>query len=457
MTSGSENPTARALAEAIDLHRRGDIDRAEAAYLRILKADPERSPAWANLATIRRDQGFADAAVAMTLRAMETREDYRRLGNNLINALRDAGRGAEGLRLEVIDPANIYEAGPVDPLWRALSLLIQGRAREALPHFEKGLEGEPLSHPGNIDRVMAHLKAGEFRRGFDRFEARWHQRADATTLPDPARRWRGEALEGRHIHVLPEQGLGDQIFLARFIPELVRRNPARITLVVKPPLERLFAAIEGVHAVELKGEARLPAAATWTFAFDLPRHLLPEGAAFPPLARFALPDAAVARAEALVRPYRERFKIGVVWGTTRTGRLANMKSVRFRDFLSLCEIPGLQLFNLFKEDGESEISRIGAQGLVVDAAASDADLADTAALIDALDLVITVDTAVAHLAGAMGAQTWMLTPEPPFWYWHGVGEHTPYYPTMRVIRQSSAGEWGDVFARIRNDLTRMLR
>lgn len=444
------------------LHQDGDLKGAEAGYKALIQARPAVPSLWSNLALIYRKRGHAKAAVAMNLRAMELHansnddDGYARTTRNLFNVMRDAFRGDEGLTMDVMDPSNRLQVAGMTDFWRARALLDQSRVRESILFFKTAAQSVDNIHDMNLDLAMALLKIGEYREGFEVFESRWHT-GHMDQPPTSGTRWNGEAIDGKRVALIGEQGLGDMIFMSRFLPQFVAQRPAHLTVSIQKALCRLFAGCPGVDSVTDKKKVPNPDMDTWLVGFDLARHLLAENGTFPPPVPFQVPQEASERAAEFVAPYLDRFKVGIVWRTSRNNKIADQKTVDFRHFFRLCEIPKVQLFSLQKDPSDNDIVANGADLLVIDAGSSDADLADTAALIQKLNLVITVDTAVAHLAGTMGTPVWLLTPEPAYWYWYGVGEHTPFYPSMRVVRQSRPGVWDDVFDRIVNDLKRVLQ
>lgn len=443
------------LKDALSAHQKGNLAAAEAAYLKVISTAPKTALAWGNLAIIRRSQGYPKAAVGLNLRAMEVGKTPESVANNLFNALRDANRGNEALSLRTIDPFNKFSGGPISTSWRAKALLLQERAREALPFFEEHVRQEKQPTAAGADHSLALFKAGLMHKGLEIYEARWD--AKSVSLPTTGHRWQGESIEGKEIYVSEEQGFGDTFFLTRFLPNLARLKPSKIIMIARRPMLRLLAHMDMIDEVVDRKGFELPTDATWLVGFDLAKHFLPKDEIFPSPAHFNVPGNAITRARQIITPNKTRFKIGIVWKTEKVGRLADAKSTRLDMFLPILEIPGVQLFSLHKEAGDSDIKALGLEGLIIDVGNSDRDFADTAAIIQELDLVITIDTAVAHLAGALGKPVWMLTPEPPFWYWNDIGEHSRFYPSMRVIRQSTSGDWSDVFKRVVNDLTRMLR
>ena len=424
-----------------------------------VEINPDWGAAWANLASIRRLIGQGDAAVALNLRALEHHRNPSELMLNFINSMTSAGRADEAFDLQTRLAISANQPTALESNLNARILFEQGRPRAALPQFEAALAADTDNQKLRQAAAMALFQMGAYRQAFDAFEARWLT-GEFLAYPSRATRWDGGPLSGKKAIIIGEQGLGDIIFLCRFLPKLKALGAQKLTFAVRAPLVRLVEQL-GLcdQVIPFPGDAQpddmIGDHDVWLPAFDMMRHLAANAAECPPPLPFPILSDSKARAERLVSRYANRFKIGIVWKSEVRGERHTEKSAALQDFLSLCEFRGIQLFSLHKGPGTEEIASLGAKGLIVDAGSSDADLADTAAMIKQLNLIITIDTAVAHLAGSLGAPTWMLAPEPPHWYWWHPGDVSQFYPSMRIYRQSQRMRWDDVFARLRNDLGRV--
>ena len=238
--------------------------------------------------------------------------------------------------------------------------------------------------------------------------------------------------------------------MSRFLPLLKAMEPAEVAMVVKPPLQRLFARLDGVDRL-ISGARRSDVFDYYTPNMSLPHFVgMPEDGP-PPLPRLNIPADSQARAKAMVAPFRNRFKIGVVWTGSLTYRANHRRATGPDSFLGLAQMPGVQLFSLYKGDAHKDFVESGMAGLIVDACGADRDFADGAALIDEMDLMITTDTAVVHVAASLGKPVWNLLMWEGFWL-YGSGETTPWYPSMRLFRQTSNGDWAELFARVETEL-----
>jgi hypothetical protein len=293
-----------------------------------------------------------------------------------------------------------------------------GRWAEAEPHYLAALERDPELWRARLDLAHIYLGQGNFSRGWPLYEARRAVLGEEHLAAPPlANEWQGEPLPGRRLLVWPEQGYGDQMQFARFVPELAARG-ADVTLVTPPPLTALFRGL-GVRVVEKAAEMELPEPDYWTFLLSAPHHL--------GVRLETLSSAPYLRAPADRRiqwsGYAPKGSVGVVWQGRPTPN--PHRSIPSRDVLRPLADAGAKLVYLQPEPG--------------------VDFADLAAIIEQLDLVVTIDTAAAHLAGALGKPCWLLTPWfNNDWRWMQDRDDSPWYGSMRLFRQQSHGDWAGV-------------
>jgi len=435
-------------AHAIAAHRAGELDAAFAAYRAYLQRRPRDSGIWTNLGALLRRRGEHLAAAACQRRAQALAPEDATVLNNLGNALQDADLLDEALevRREVLR----RRPGDADAhAMLAVTLRALGRMAEAQATAEAGLARHPADGELRVQRAMALLAAGDYARGFPAFEARW-EIGEIAKADHPEPEWAGEPLDGRRILVLPEQGFGDSILMSRFLPALKARG-AHVILAVKPPLRRLFQGLEGVDELVGLGERRPPADFV-TYMMALPGLLGCDPARLPPSPRLSVPPDARARARKLLQPWEGMLRVGVCWSGSVTYKANFKRSFGPERFLPLARIPGVQLFSLYKGPLLEGFRRSPASALIVDAAGDERDFADAAATMRELDLVATMDTAVAHLAAAQGRPVWNLLAFAPFWLYGHAGETTPWHPTMRLIRQPAPGDWDAPMEIVARDL-----
>ncbi len=448
----------------------GDAAGAIAAFEAALRLRPDFAAALNNLGSLRMVQpGRADegralhgraaallrAAVAAGERALDTRcmlaESLVAVGEYaeadvLMRATIELYPEAWRPRLALADtlrwwgrPDEAVAALPesVPEVSRLAELLLRGalaldmhRVAEAEAILRAAVKLAP--HQASARHLLSYalLTAGRFAEGFAAFEARLGGAPPAL----PGRAWDGTAPHGRRIAVLAEEGLGDTIHFARFAGRLAARG-AEVTLVAPPALVRLLARLHpNVRVVAEPGGA--PKGAEWTRIMSLPRWL---GVGDPAVLGDPYLDAdpqAVARWQEWLGP-REGLRVGLAWSGSPTYRLQHLRACPPVALAPLTQVAGVSWVSL--QPGAAEDAVPGARLRVPDALIS--DMADTAALITALDLVITVDTAVAHLAGALGRPVWLLNRFSTDWRWQVSGEDSVWYRSMRQFRQAAPGDW----------------
>jgi len=295
------------------------------------------------------------------------------------------------------------------------------------------------------------LLAGRLADGWAESEWRWRRRPELA-MGFTQRRWEGEPLDGRTLLIHAEQGIGSNIQFCRY----VKRVPVggRIVLAVQPSLVRLMAGLETGAQVVAIGDA-LPPTDLRCPMLSLPRVLGTNSVGDIPA------DIPYLRADPVaVARWRRRtealpgLRVGLVWhGNPEDVRMDRRRSMPLAHMAPLAEVPAVSLVSLQVGDAARQLSGSPLAGTVHDWTAEFSDFADTAALIETLDLVIGVDTAVVHLAGALGKPVWLLNRFDTCWRWLLGRDDSPWYPTLRQFRQSSAGDWQGVMERVRTALT----
>ena len=389
---------------------------------------------------------FEDAAIALR-RATALRPGEAKAHCSLGYALEQQDRLPEA------EAAYRTAAGLLPSLgeaWANLGRVLNelGRAPEALEAFRAAVRARPSNAKDHWNLALALLLNGQLAEGFAEYEWRWLYDA----FPSPRRRfaqplWAGEPLAGRTILLHAEQGLGDAIQFARYAP-VVAHLGGRVVLEVHAPLRRLFGGLGGVSALATLGGA-LP-------DFDLHCPLL----SLPRLVGSIPTDVPYLSVEAdAVAAWRERLgdgvKVGLVWAGNPGHANDRNRSAPLTALEPLLRTPGVRFFSLQKAPRPGDRETMAELG-VVDLGPDLDDFADTAAALTALDALVTVDTSVAHLAGALGRPVWLLLPFVPDWRWMMHGDDSPWYPTMRLFRQAVAGDWEPVCRRVAEHLFRHL-
>lgn len=434
--------------QAVSLHEKGKKAEAAALYRAVLAALPAYAPAWINLGTLLRSEGKYAAAAGCAARAVELAPDNAGYLTNYGNCLGDLDQKDAAIAAH----AKAAHLRPQDALIRnnhAIALREFGRLEESLVEFDAALALRPQDHAILWDRAITALHLGHYAEGWDAFEVRWHQRG-MKLRAETAPRWRGEDLTGKAILVYEEQGFGDSILCSRYLP-LIKARGGTVILECKKPLHRLFS---GMGAVDRFVEAAPPAG---TYDYQVPMMSLPgifgttlENIPAPP-ALYAAPDVPPAAA-ALLAAGKGKMKVGIVWSGSVTFARNRKRAVGIERFLPLASIPGVQLYSLQKGPCEGDVDAAGAQSLILPLGPLVNDFADTAAVLQQLDLVVMTDSSVAHLAASVGCPVWNLLGYYPYWlYLHGRTD-SPWYPSMRLWRQEQPGDWDGLFKQVEDAL-----
>jgi tetratricopeptide (TPR) repeat protein len=421
------------LAELLgDAHRgAGQLHAAMDAYDRALVLSPTRHSARFGIAeTLRLTRDFT-AAEAVLRGLVEALPNTWLAHHDLGNTLRDQGRFAEA-EAEYRASLAIAET-PLALNHLAAVLRDLGRLDEARAAAERGLALAPDHQDLRYNLCITHLTAGRLREGFALYDVRFSKYRVA---PLPGRPWTGQPVRGRTVLVTAEQGLGDTIQFVRYLPALAEAG-ARVKLRVPAPLVRLLTGFPGIAAV-LDQAAPLPAYDFHVALMSLPDRLgIAAPCPMPVPYLTADPGAWPDRLAAL--PGR---RVGLAWAGNPGFAADHLRSVPPAALAPLAAVQGVSFVSLQK--GAAAAPPIA----MPDWTAELHDLAATASLIMALDLVVSVDTAVAHLAGALGRKVWLLNRFDTCWRWGAAGEGCQWYPTLRQFRQAVPGDWSGPVARV---------
>src|SRR5215475_9010003 len=390
----------------------GRFEEALAQYDAVLAALPTHAETYLNRGSALMGLSRASEAIAAFDRALALRPDYVRA---------HIGRGAARQALN--------------------------QQHEALADFERAIALDKSNADAHHNAALAHLTLGDYRRGFEQYEWRW-QRSGM-----PARRrsfgkplWLGEyPLARKRILIAAEQGLGDCVQFARYVP-LLARTGATVVLEAPPPLCSLFARLEGVTTVVARGDA-LTDFDVYCPAGSLPRAMRTEVSSIPADIPYLRPS------ETHIAKWRERIanlptpRIAVVWSGSADHANDRNRSMALRQIAPLFALKAgfVSVQRDLRAADAEELTRQQALTHVGDALN---DFDDTAAVLALVDLVITVDTSVAHLAGALGRPTFVLVPFCPDWRWMLARADSPWYPTARLFRQPAVGDWESAIARV---------
>lgn len=332
-----------------------------------------------------------------------------------------------------------------------------GRLEESLASYERAMALEPRSASAHCNAGLMYLQLGRLETGWRLYERR--PEASSKSAAPTQRAWRAcEGFAGKTLFIEWEQGFGDTIQFCRYV-KLAEERGARVLFAVQDPLRRVLAGLS--TTVQFLGETATPR----EFDFHYPLLSLPLAfgtrmANIPCLERYLSAEPARA-ARWGERLGTHGLKVGICWQGNPRNRAETGRSPPLRLFAPLAAIPGVRLISLQKGPGVEQLADLP-PGMTVEVLGEEFDggpdaFVDTAAVMDNLDLVITCDTSVAHLAGALGRPTWLALKHIPEWRWFLDREDSPWYPAHRLFRQTRRGDWDSVFAAMRAALLERIR
>ncbi len=438
----------------VTLERQGKLDEAVASFRRALDLKPDYAEAHNNLGGCFKLQGKLEAAVASFRRALDLKPDYAEVHANLGGALQKQG--------------NLDAAG--DCCRRALQLKPdyadahcnlgvvlekQGRPNAAADCYRRALELEPDHAEAHHNFGHTLLRMGNFPEGWIEYEWRLKLKHMAeTTLPRP--RWTGFPLAGRTILLRSEQGLGDSLQFVRYA-ELVKQQGGTVMVACPRPLARIVATCPGVDRVVIPGESPPP--------FDVHLPLLSLPGIFrtsldniPAKVPYLRPDAQlVEHWQNTLGKHESQLKIGIAWQGNLQNADDRVRSIPLSRFVDIAQMPGARVYSLQMGAGREQLAEVARSCEITDLGDQLGDFHNTAAIMRNLDLVITCDSAPAHLAGALGVRVWVALAQVPDWRWMIDRTDSPWYPTMRLFRQTRPGYWQGVFRAMHTELAMMLQ
>ncbi len=427
-----------------------DLARPEEAlqgYDRSIRLNPRFAEAHYGRGNALQDLGRLDEALASFDRAIALRPDFAEALGNRGNVLRMLGRAREAL--QSCDRALALKPRAAEAhTGKANALKDLMRLPEALQSYDRAIALEPDDADAHWNKALCLLLMGRFEEGWPLYEWRKKkfepQDPQSHSLPV----WSGaEDLQGRSLLIRAEQGLGDTIQFCRYAP-LAQAKGASVTLAVQKPLTRLLATLDPAIAV-IGTDAKSGDFDYRIALLSMPLACRTDVGSCPSTVPYlhAEPDRVARWSERLGS---EGFRIGICWQGNKASDADAGRSIPLRCFAGLAGIPGVRLISLQKNDGIEQLNDLPS-GLTVEVPGEDFDagpdaFVDTAAVMENLDLVVTCDTAVAHLAAALGRPTWVALKHVPDWRWLLDRSDSPWYPTVTLFRQKQPGDWSAVFA-----------
>jgi Flp pilus assembly protein TadD len=474
------------IAEAIQLalqhHRQGQFVQAEQIYRQVLQADPRQGNAWHLLGVVEGQMGRHDAACDNIKRAITLNPREAVYYSNLGHACRSLGRldeavasYREAVRIKPDFAQAHYDLGvtlqmqeeteqAVASYRRAIqlrpdyseahnnlgtSLQKLGRIEEALACFDQVIAREPEVGDGHFNRAIAWLLTGDFARGFPEYEWRWRNSTWSPRLFQQPR-WDGSPQPGRAIYLFAEQGLGDTLQFVRYAPR-VKERVGTVVVECQPTLVKLLANCPGVDLVT-SSPGMAPPFQLQAALMSLPGIFGTTLATIPAQVPYLIADADMVAAWRAELNAVNAIKVGIAWRGNPQHPMDALRGIPLTFFGQLARVPHVKLYSLQKGPGREELTESRSRFPIIDLTDRLSDFQDTAAILKNLDLVISCDTAVVHLAGALAVPAWVALPFAPDWRWLLEREDSPWYPTIRLFRQRRAGDWQDVFERLEQAL-----
>jgi tetratricopeptide (TPR) repeat protein len=430
----------------IALKESNRVEEAIAAWRRAIALRPDYAEAHNNLGNALNEKGLVDEAIAAHRTALVLRPDYAEAHNNLGNALQDKGefdeaelayRHAIGLNQSYAEPH--INLGNV--------LYKKGRIGEAIAAYRQAIALRPGDAKAHLILGRLLLSSGQFAEGWEEFEWRLRVRSARLDRDFPQPYWNGEDLPGQTLLIYTEGGFGDALNFIRLVPQVSGRV-GKVVVECQPELLQLFANIPGVDRWIARGEALPP--------FDC-RIALPSLPRILGIRLQTIPNNVpyLKAPIAGIEYWRKRIpkdgvkNIGLCWSGSVGKLLEHPREISL--FTPIAKIPGIRFFSLQKGPEGNQSPPEGME--LIDHTKELNDFADTAALIENLDLVISVDTSIIHLAGALAKPVWVLIPKYPDFRWLLDREDSPWYPTLRLFRQQSRGDWESVVGRAAKELS----
>jgi tetratricopeptide (TPR) repeat protein len=429
------------------LCEKGQLDEAITSYREALTLKPDLTEALINLGSALSDKGQLNEAIASYRQALALKPDSSVALNNLGNGLREKGELEEAI-------ACYKEALALEPDYAeaydnlSTSLSDKGQYDEAIASARKAIALKPGYSQAHCNLAFLLLRQGDWSIGWKEYE--WRRKVK--NFPSPRRnfpqpQWDGSDLKDRNLFIHCEQGFGDALQFVRYIP-MIGQSGARVVVECLPELERLLRGNSGGWQVVALGQT-LPDFDVYCPMLSLPLALAATQETIPAAIPYLHADATI-RSKWQDRLEREShgFKVGIAWAGSKTHKNDRNRSIALSTMAPLGRVNGIRFFSLQKSQDtrRGDVAPTGFEP--IDWTDELTDFADTAAMIANLDLVISVDTSVAHLAGAMGKPVWVMLPFASDWRWFIDREDSPWYPTMRLFRQTVWGSWEEVVSKI---------
>jgi tetratricopeptide (TPR) repeat protein len=434
------------------LHQLGRLEEALVHFDLCDELRPHHVPTLGSRALVLRDLKRFEEYLAGGRRAHTLDRKNAEICNNIGDALLLLGRFEQAL--EWFDRAfKLRPSFRVALENKALVLRRMHRFDEVLATYHRIRSMDPTYAQAEFDLAHVNLSLGNFEAGWGKREARWRVPNFPRALPDgPEPVWLGEeSIEGKTILIYSDEGLGDAIQFTRYVPMLAARG-ARVVLAVQDPLQPLLSTLPGLSHCLAISAAALPPVDFRCPIMSLPFAFRTTLETIPPTIRLLPPVDRVRAWEERLGPH-DRLRVGLTWSGSLTHPNDRDRSIPLRMLTSILDAD-VTFVSLQRDPRPDDRAVLLERTDIVDLTTHLTDFSETAALVSCLDLVITVDTSVAHLAGAMGCPTWIMLDHTPDYRWLLNRDDSPWYPTVRLFRQTTAGAYAAVIDRVRAELSR---
>jgi len=437
------------LDKGVSSYNQGDYQKAIESFEQGIKLEDTCAKCWSNLGAVLAKLQKYEKAVKCYQKAIALEPSYAGAYTNLGNALNRLGEYEQAiyfhLRAINLDATAANHYANCGSAYKNI-----GRFDRAQKMYEKAIKIEPHHVNAHFDLSTVLLQTGQYLQGWKAYEWRFkkeqmlgHIKQYDNLFSKPL--YLKQELQGKTLLIHAEQGFGDSLMMIRYVHHLKEKG-AKVILYLREGLEELFADIEGVDAVQTRGDKPLD------FDYQLPLMSL--------ASRFDVELQEVQKYYPYLQVEKKnllaptpKFKIGIVWDASATGESYQKKVFSLEQFAPLLQHQGIQLYSLQMGEGKELLKNEPFASNIIDLSSKINNFSDTASYIQELDLVISSDTSVAHLAGAMGKEVWVLLQKVPDWRWGVSGEKSLWYPSARLFWQYSLGDWNSVFQQLFKALT----
>ncbi|WP_094603225.1 Beta-barrel assembly-enhancing protease [Sporomusa silvacetica DSM 10669] len=436
----------------LDLRR---LSEAVEAFQQVIALRPDLAGAYNNLGGVLLELERPSEAVEALQQAIALQPDFAEAYSNLGNAYLKLQRPSEAVK--ALQQAIVFKpdyAAAYDNLGNALQF--QGKAEDAIGAYTRAITLNPANAEAYNNRSKAILLSGNLACGFAEYEWRTKvkRRRHFYEWCNDKPRWGGENFSGKRLLIYDEQGFGDAIQFCRYLP-LVKARGGIVQFSTKLPLLRLFTNFPGIdelieHTTAAIAQAQFDLTVplmSLPHIFGTTLHTIPASVPY-----LTVDQHSIAAWRSKMNCSSTNLRVGLAWAGNPENISGQSRTCGLQAMAPLAGIPSLTFYSLQKGEAANETNTPPPGMRLIDLTDDIADFADTAALIMNLDLVVSVDTAVAHLAGALGKPVWTLLPVDGEWRWLLARSDTPWYPTMRLFRQSTPGDWNGVMAAVAQEL-----